>query len=88
MNVHHNITDPSTSKAGTSTATRLDVRQDKPAKDTQNPDLKRANELVELHYDVKAKNSLGQNWVVDEDLQRARADVNCVLQDLETHRKC
>lgn len=78
MNVHENIKDPSTSAPNDS-----NVREGRDVRDTQKPDLKRAHDLVHLHYDIKEKHCGGQGWVVDEDLQRARADVNRVLQDLK-----
>jgi hypothetical protein len=78
VNVHQNVSDATASVPADSSA-----RDGRQAKESQNPDLKRANELVELHYDVKTKHFQGQDWVVDEDLHRARADVNRILQDLE-----
>ncbi|CAI7592174.1 unnamed protein product [Penicillium pancosmium] len=45
----------------------------------KNKDLQRAKELVELHYEVKARHVNGQ---VDADLQKARADVQQVLREL------
>ncbi|KAJ5396574.1 hypothetical protein N7509_004687 [Penicillium cosmopolitanum] len=42
-------------------------------------DLQRAKELVELHYEVKARHVNGQ---VDADLQKARVDVQQVLREL------
>ena len=42
------------------------------------PDLKRAKDLVELHYQVKVKHSGG----LDKELLRAREDVERVMRDL------
>ncbi|KAB8204475.1 hypothetical protein BDV34DRAFT_197553 [Aspergillus parasiticus] len=44
-----------------------------------NDDLRRAKELVDLHYEIKARHADG---TVDEDLARAREDVNRVLREL------
>ncbi|KAJ8176726.1 hypothetical protein LV161_008415 [Aspergillus fumigatus] len=46
----------------------------------QNDDLRRAKELVDLHYEMKTNNALG---TVDEELTRAREEVNRVLRELE-----
>lgn len=46
----------------------------------QNDDLRRAKELVDLHYEMKTKYALG---TVDEELTRAREEVNRVLRELE-----
>jgi hypothetical protein len=45
----------------------------------KNKDLQRAKELVELHYEVKARHVNGQ---VDTALQQARSDVEQVLREL------
>lgn len=42
-------------------------------------DLRRAKELVQLHYEVKARHVDGE---VDEELRRAREDVWRVLREL------
>lgn len=42
-------------------------------------DLRRAKELVQLHHDVKARHVNGK---VDEELRRAREDVQRVLREL------
>jgi hypothetical protein len=47
------------------------------------PDMQRAKALVELHYEVKMKHKSGSDLIIDEDLRRARADVDKVLMDLE-----
>ncbi|RHZ65321.1 uncharacterized protein CDV56_106171 [Aspergillus thermomutatus] len=47
----------------------------------QNDDLRRAKELVDLHYEMKAKHAHG---MVDEELTRAREEVNRVLKELES----
>ncbi|RAQ54883.1 hypothetical protein AFGD_009556 [Aspergillus flavus] len=44
-----------------------------------NDDLRRAKELVGLHYEIKARHADG---TVDEELARAREDVNRVLREL------
>ncbi|KAI2738218.1 hypothetical protein DTO013E5_3563 [Penicillium roqueforti] len=43
--------------------------------------LRRAKELVELHYEVKARHA---NGTVDEGLRQARQDVRRVLTELST----
>ncbi|KAL4897655.1 hypothetical protein BDV59DRAFT_168205 [Aspergillus ambiguus] len=45
-----------------------------------NEDLQRAKELVELHYEIKARHA---NGTVGDELARAREDVNQVLWDLD-----
>jgi uncharacterized protein YggE len=49
-----------------------------------NGQLERAKELVELHYGVKVKHmkSPGADPTIDEDLRRARDEVNRVLREL------
>ncbi|KAB8077548.1 hypothetical protein BDV29DRAFT_168044 [Aspergillus leporis] len=44
-----------------------------------NDNLRRAKELVELHYEIKARHAGG---MVDGELARAREDVNRVLMEL------
>ncbi|KAF7163479.1 hypothetical protein CNMCM5623_008380 [Aspergillus felis] len=46
----------------------------------QNDYLRRAKELVDLHYEMKTKYALG---TVDEELTRAREEVDRVLRELE-----
>ncbi|KAJ5306468.1 hypothetical protein PENANT_c031G10287 [Penicillium antarcticum] len=48
---------------------------------TDKDDLRRAKELVELHYEVKARHA---NGTVDEELNQAREDVQRVLRELST----
>ena len=43
-------------------------------------DLRRATELVELHYEIKARHADG---MVDDDLARARDEVDRVLTEME-----
>ena len=67
------------------TASREGVSQSQPASavaetKTQNNDLRRAKELVELHYEIKAKHAGGS---VDQELVQAREEVNRVLRELE-----
>ncbi|GKZ87853.1 hypothetical protein CBS63078_1692 [Aspergillus niger] len=45
----------------------------------ENEDLSRAKELVDLHYEFKARHALG---TVDEELARAREEVGRVLREL------
>ncbi|OOG00152.1 hypothetical protein ASPCADRAFT_204037 [Aspergillus carbonarius ITEM 5010] len=45
----------------------------------KNDDLCRAKELVDLHYEIKARHVLG---TVDEELSRARQEVARVLREL------
>lgn len=47
----------------------------------QNDYLRRAKELVDLHYEMKARHGHG---TVDEELARAREDVSRVLLELGT----
>ena len=44
--------------------------------------MKRATDLVELHYDVKMKHMQGE----DPGLRKARSDVDRVLEELERRR--
>ncbi|CAI7574677.1 unnamed protein product [Penicillium glandicola] len=73
VNVHKNIT------ASDSTETSSTLSDKSPADD--NADLRRAKELVELHYEVKARHVDG---TVDEQLSQARQDVRRVLTELST----
>ncbi|RJE26792.1 hypothetical protein PHISCL_00817 [Aspergillus sclerotialis] len=50
-----------------------------PGTKTPNEDLRRAKELVDLHYEIKAKHA---NGTVDDDLLQTRAKVNRVLSEL------
>lgn len=52
------------------------------AEEAQSPDLQRAKDLIDLHYNVKMKHVRGQPGTVDEDLKRAREDVRRVLREL------
>lgn len=79
VNVHTTL--PSTENAGagkpgTESASRGDGQLSKKEKD-----LIRVKEMVELHYEMKARHVNGQ---VDEDLRLAREKVREVLGDLET----
>jgi hypothetical protein len=56
------------------------VAASKRQQEQQNDDLQRAKELVDLHYEMKTKYALG---TVDEELTRAREEVNRVLRELE-----
>ncbi|KAE8382783.1 hypothetical protein BDV26DRAFT_252597 [Aspergillus bertholletiae] len=47
--------------------------------DMANDDLRRAKELVDLHYEIKARHADG---TVDEELARMREGVNRVLMEL------
>lgn len=47
---------------------------------TADDDLRRAKELVELHYEIKARHA---NGTVDEELSHARDGVNRVLRELQ-----
>ncbi|KAL1999615.1 hypothetical protein VTN02DRAFT_4272 [Thermoascus thermophilus] len=53
-----------------------------PAGAAQSPDLQRARDLIDLHYGVKVKHVQHHGAAVDEDLRRAREDVNRVLAEL------
>ncbi|KAJ5965394.1 hypothetical protein N7481_012108 [Penicillium waksmanii] len=72
VNTHQITLDTSSSSQSDPTAT--DAISSK-----KNVDLQRAKELVELHYEVKARHVNGQ---VDINLQQARADVQQVLREL------
>ncbi|KAJ6114546.1 hypothetical protein N7486_000324 [Penicillium sp. IBT 16267x] len=47
--------------------------------DKKNEDLRRAKELVKLHYEFKSRHSDGE---VDDALRKAREDVELVLSEL------
>lgn len=67
---------------GESQATAADTQKDAEESHTE---LSRAKELVDLHYGVKVKYmGSGPNHEpsVDEDLRRAREDVNRVLREV------
>ncbi|KAL5360036.1 hypothetical protein BJX96DRAFT_149583 [Aspergillus floccosus] len=49
------------------------------AEEQSNEDLQRAKELVELHYEIKARHA---NGTVDDELAHAREQVNRVLREL------
>ncbi|EGC45660.1 conserved hypothetical protein [Histoplasma capsulatum var. duboisii H88] len=49
---------------------------------TQSEDLRRAKDLVELHNDIKLKQLNRHNGGLNEELQKARRDVDRVLQEL------
>jgi hypothetical protein len=68
VNVHKTIADPESIESGGQSA------EDK-------ADHHRAKELVELHYEVKARHA---NGTVDEELSQARRDVWRVLRELST----
>ncbi|PYI01020.1 hypothetical protein BO78DRAFT_328637 [Aspergillus sclerotiicarbonarius CBS 121057] len=57
------------------TQTSTGTKQDR----SENEDLRRAKELVDLHYEIKARHALG---TVDEELARAREEVTRVLREL------
>jgi hypothetical protein len=67
VNVHKNIASSESAEASSAS--------------TDKDDLRRAKELVELHYEVKARHA---NGTVDEELSRAREDVRRVLRELST----
>ncbi|KAJ9400603.1 hypothetical protein DTO282F9_2488 [Paecilomyces variotii] len=53
------------------------------SEENQNPDLQRAKDLIDLHYNVKMKHMRGQQpGMVDEGLRKARDDVSRVLWEL------
>jgi hypothetical protein len=72
VNVHKNLSPDSTESSGA-------LADKSPADDKA--DLRRAKELVELHYEVKARHVDG---TVDEELSQARQDVRRVLAELST----
>ena len=49
----------------------------------EDPDMQRATDLVELHYEVKVKHAQG----LDHRLVQARRDVQGVLDDLRKREK-
>jgi hypothetical protein len=73
VNVHKNITATDSAESGS-------ILADKGATDDET-DLRRAKELVELHYEVKARHT---NGTIDEELSQARQDVRRVLTELST----
>lgn len=72
VNVHKNITGSDSTESGSALADKSP---------TDKADLRRAKELVELHYEVKARHA---NGTVDEELSQARQDVQRVLRELST----
>ncbi|KAL8796724.1 MAG: hypothetical protein Q9195_001114 [Heterodermia aff. obscurata] len=56
------------------------VSQESAAED---PDMQRATDLVELHYEVKVKHAQG----LDDRLVQARRDVDRALEDLRKNQK-
>jgi hypothetical protein len=50
---------------------------------SQNPDLQRAKDLIELHNDINKKGHNGQGGYLEEELRQARQDVSRVLKELE-----
>ncbi|KAJ5114924.1 hypothetical protein NUU61_000683 [Penicillium alfredii] len=76
VNTHNTVSGLERRTSGeTSTATTNDGDQL-----TKDEDLRRAKELVELHYEVKARHA---NGMVDDALSRARDDVQRVLKELQ-----
>ncbi|KAJ5124391.1 uncharacterized protein N7515_008216 [Penicillium bovifimosum] len=73
VNVHKTIVGPESAESGGQLVDKSSA-EDK-------ADLRRAKELVELHYEVKARHADG---VVDEELNQARRDVGRVLRELST----
>ncbi|KAJ6132945.1 hypothetical protein N7471_008160 [Penicillium samsonianum] len=73
VNVHKNITGSDSTESGSASPDKS------PADDKA--DLRRAKELVELHYEVKARHA---NGTVDMELSQARQDVWRVLTELST----
>ncbi|PYI33677.1 hypothetical protein BP00DRAFT_423834 [Aspergillus indologenus CBS 114.80] len=55
-------------------------REETPALQTEQDQLRQAKELVELHHDVKARHALG---TVDEELAKLREDVRRVWLELK-----
>ncbi|KAJ5210459.1 hypothetical protein N7491_010265 [Penicillium cf. griseofulvum] len=73
VNVHKSITASDSAETGSTLADKsLTVDE---------TDLRRAKELVELHYEVKARHA---NGTIDEELSQARKDVRRVLTELST----
>jgi hypothetical protein len=75
VNVHKNISDRESTEPGSASAEKS------PTPDGD--DLRRAKELVELHYEVKARHV---NGTVDEELSLARQNVRRVLSELSSVR--
>ncbi|CAG7961084.1 unnamed protein product [Penicillium salamii] len=75
VNVHKNVSGRDSTELGSASADKS------PAQDRD--DLRRAKELVELHYEVKARHS---NGTVDEELSLARQEVQRVLNELTNVR--
>ena len=71
--MHKNVTGSDSTKSDSALADQS------PADDKV--DLRRAKELVELHYEVKARHA---NGTVDEGLRQARQDVRRILTELST----
>jgi hypothetical protein len=73
VNVHKNLSDRESTEPGSASADKSQT-QDR-------DDLRRAKELVELHYEVKARHA---NGTVDEELRLARQSVRRVLSELSS----
>ncbi|KAJ5566064.1 hypothetical protein N7535_007702 [Penicillium sp. DV-2018c] len=73
VNVHKAFAGPGSIESGSQLA-------DKSSSEDK-ADLRRAKELVELHYEVKARHA---NGVVDEELKQARREVGRVLRELSS----
>lgn len=75
VNVHKDVLDRESTELGSASADKS-ATQDR-------DDLRRAKELVELHYEVKARHV---NGTVDEELNLARQGVRRVLSELSSVR--
>ncbi|CAG8099067.1 unnamed protein product [Penicillium salamii] len=75
VNVHKEVSDRDSTELSSASADKS------PAQDRD--DLRRAKELVELNYEVKARHS---NGTVDGELRLARQEVQRVLNELTSVR--
>lgn len=78
VNVHKNIA-PSSSPDKGDISTQIAAASASPTQLSKTEDLRRAKELVQLHYDVKSRHANGE---VDDALRRAREDVEYVMRAL------
>lgn len=78
VNVHKTIA-PSPSVEKGDISTQIGAASASPTQLSKTEDLRRAKELVQLHYDVKSRHANGE---VDDALRRAREDVEYVMRAL------
>ena len=82
MNVHKTVTKPEPSQQNDS-----GPRAEKSDEVAQNPDLRRAMDLVKMHNEINSKHHHDQDGDLEEDLRKARQEVNGVLKQLDAAEK-